>query len=138
MPRRTKLISVGAIALVCGLLALPIWGMGPAAFLDSERLTLSRVVSPDGGRVAQVERIVVGGAPSIVVTVRPRWMPDWYLSGCAAASHYANAEALVAWTSENAIVVRHTDDKRFWKNGSGPFHNKPCDGLTVTFESRTQ
>ena len=130
------MILLVVIAVVCGLVTLPIWGMGPAVFLDADRSTISHVPSPDGTLVAQVERIVVGGAPSIVVVVRPWWMPNWYLSGCAAASHYLDADALVAWTSENAIVVTHTDDKRFWNIGSAPFHSTPCNDLSVKFERK--
>lgn len=116
------------------LLTLPIWGMGPAAFLDSQRAVISRVSSPDGTRVAQVERIVVGGAPSIVVMVRPRWMPDWYLAGCAAASHYQEAKAQVRWSTNDAIVVSYAGDQMYWRTGSAPFHSAPCEGLAVTFE----
>ena len=136
MSRRTILVSVVVTAgLWCGLVTLPIWGMGLAVFLDAERSTISHVPSPSGMLIAQVERIVVGGSPSIVVVVRPWWTPNWYLSGCAAASHYTDAEARVAWKSEHAIVVRHTDGRRFWKLGSAPFHSKPCANLSVTFES---
>jgi hypothetical protein len=107
--------------------------MGPAVFLDSKRTILSKAASPDGKRIAQVERIVVGGAPSIVVLVRPRWMPDWYLTGCAAASHYHDTEAHVHWTASDVILVTHTDDQTFWDIDSAPFHSTPCEGLTVAF-----
>lgn len=55
---------------------LPIWGMGSAAFFDSERTVLAREVSPSGKRIAQVERLTVGGVPNIVVMLRPPWMPN--------------------------------------------------------------
>ena len=61
--------------LIGGLLLLsvtsPIWGMGPAVFLESERSVLSSERSPDGKRIAQVERLVVGGMPNIIVMVSP-------------------------------------------------------------------
>ena len=136
MRRQTKLILVSVIALLCALATLPFWGMGPAVFLDSERMVISRTPSPDGKKVAQVERIVVGSVSSIVVMVRPRWMPNWYLAGCAAASHYRDAMAIVAWTANDSIVVTHSDDQLFWNTGSAPFHNAPCNGLTVTFKKK--
>src|SRR5439155_3315678 len=71
-------LSLTAFALV---VTLPIWGMGPAVFFDSNRTIVARRPSPDGKRIAQIERLVVGGVPSIVVTVRWSWMPNWYLAG---------------------------------------------------------
>ncbi len=124
---------ITGILLVLAIATLPIWGMGLAVFLDSERTMLARSSSPDSNRVAQVERIIVGGAPSIVVMVRSWWMPDWYLTGCAAASHYRDAHARVSWPSNGEIVVQHTDDQRFWETGSAPFHHKRCEGLAVRF-----
>ncbi|MEA3032084.1 MAG: hypothetical protein QOH86_100, partial [Sphingomonadales bacterium] len=72
--------------------------MAAAVFLDSRRDVLSRAVSPDGRRVAQVERLVVGGWPHIVVTLRRRWQPDWYLTSCKAASHYGDAKVQLRWS----------------------------------------
>jgi hypothetical protein len=132
MQRRARVwifLTIVAIAVV----TLPIWGMWPAVFLDSQRRVMSRAVSPDGKRIAQVERIVVGGVPSIVIKVRSRFMPNWYLSGCAAASHYRDATARVRWTSESVIEIRHTDAQRFWRLGSAPFHNGECENLVVAF-----
>ena len=133
MNPRTKLTLVAAISLLCTVVTFPFWGMGAAVFLDSERMIISRSSSPDQSRIAQVERIVVGGVPSIVVMVRSRWMPNSYLAGCAAASHYQDAKASVRWASKDAIVVTHTGDRLFWHTGSAPFHRAPCDGLTVAF-----
>lgn len=135
MKRLTKLALVAAIILLLAI-TLPFWGMAPAVFLDAERTVISHTFSPDGKRVAQVERIVVGGAPSIVVIVRPRWMPNWYLAGCAAASHYQDAEAHARWATNQAIVVTHADDQRFWDTGSAPFHSALCDNLTVIFNRK--
>ncbi|WP_142635899.1 hypothetical protein [Sphingomonas sp. IC081] len=80
---------------------------------------------------AQVERMVVGGVPSIVVMVRSWWLPDWYLVGCAAASHYEEAEAQVRWISNDAIAVSHTEDQLYWKTGSAPFHSSSCENVSV-------
>lgn len=132
MNRRTKFIFAVAVVALGTVATLSLWGMGAAVFLDSERTVLSRLPSPDGKRIASVERIVVGGAPSIVVIVRPAWMPDWYLTGCAAVSHYEDAKARARWTTINALEVRHTEDRRFWKTGSAPFHNEACSNLAVT------
>lgn len=137
MTRRKKLILAVAMIILCAVDTLPFWGMGPAVLLDSERTVISRVLSPDGTRVAQVERIVVGGTPSIVVMVRPQWMPDWYITGCAAASHYQDAEAQVRWSTKDAIAVTHTDDQLYWDIGSAPFHSALCEGLTVTFNMKS-
>jgi hypothetical protein len=136
MTFRAKLILVTAMIILCAVGTLPFWGMGPAVFLDSKRTVISRATSPDGTRVAQIERIVVGGTPSIVVMVRPQWIPDWYLTGCAAASHYQDALAQVRWSTKDAIAVTHTDDRLYWDIGSAPFHNAPCNNLAVTFNMK--
>lgn len=133
MDRRTKLVFAVSIVALGALVTLPLWGMGPAVFFDSQRTVISRLLSPDGKRVAQIERIVVGGEPTIVVSVRSSWVPDWYLAGCAAASHYQNEKARVRWTSNSALEVGHMDDRRFWATGSAPFHQGACSNLTVTF-----
>jgi hypothetical protein len=99
--------------------------------LDSSRTVISRNISPDGRRSAQVERIVVGGVPNIVVMVRSWWLPNWYIAGCAAASHYMDANAQVRWTSNSAISVIHTDERLSWDVGSAPFHNQPCESISV-------
>lgn len=129
-----KAVLIAGMIVVIAVVTLPFWGMGPAVFLDSKRMVISRAVSPDGKRTAQVERIVVGGVPTIVVMVRPVWMPNWYLAGCAAASHYQNAAAGVHWTSNSTIHVRHTDARLYWNTGTAPFHNDPCENLSLTFE----
>ena len=95
---------------------------------------MSRQPSPDGDRTAQVERIIVGGVPSVVVMVRSRWTPDWYLVGCAAASHYGDAEASVRWVSTDAITVIHSYDSDGWRTGSAPFHSGQCDHVHVEFD----
>ncbi|WBY06214.1 hypothetical protein PIB19_11210 [Sphingomonas sp. 7/4-4] len=136
MKRRTKFILIPGIIILAVVATLPFWGMGPAVFLDSERAVISRVTSPDGKRTAQVERIVVGGEPSIVVMVRPAWMPDWYLAGCAATSHHQDATARVRWVSNSAIDIRHSGEQRFWSTGSAPFHNEACGDLLVTFDNK--
>lgn len=133
MKRRRKLILIFVVAVLTAVVTIPFWGMGPAVFLDSERTVISRIVSPDGKRVAQVERIIVGGEPSIVIMVRSAWMPNWYLSGCAAASHYQDADARLRWTSNSAISITHTDDPIYWRIGSAPFHNEACADLQVGF-----
>lgn len=134
MKRRTKLILITIVVFIVGFVTLPFWGMGPAVFLDSERTVISRAKSPNGVRTAQVERIVVGGVPSIVIMVRSWWMPDWYLVGCGAASHYKDAEANIRWVSNRRIEIRHTDGRLFWEEaGHAPFHNEVCSDLSVTF-----
>ena len=81
MSRRANLTLVAGVIAVCAIVTVPLWGMVPAVFLDSERTVVSRSPSPDGRRIAQVERIIVGGEPTIIVMVRSWWMPDWYLAG---------------------------------------------------------
>jgi hypothetical protein len=128
-----KLLVIAAGMLAAALVTVPIWGMGPAVFLDSQRTVMSRHISPNGDRVAQVERIIVGGAPSVVVMVRSKWMPDWYLLGCSAASHYGEAKASVRWVSTNAINVIPSDKSDGWRTGSAPFHHGSCDSVSVSF-----
>jgi hypothetical protein len=94
---------------------------------------ISQAASPDGKRNAQVERIVVGGVTSIVVMVRQTLMPNWYLTGCAAAYHYDDAEAQVRWVSNSAIEVTRAEGQLYWNTGSAPFQHDPCENLTVTF-----
>ncbi len=61
-------------------------------------------------------------------------MPDWYLAGCAAASHYHDAEASIQWVSNSSIEIHHTDSRLFWNEGGHvPFHDKACSDLSVTF-----
>jgi hypothetical protein len=109
--------------------------MGPAVFLDSTRTVLSRAPSPDGRRVAQLERLVVGGTPSIVVTVRRSWMPDWYLTACKAVGHYGEAAARLRWVRPAALGVDSpasdwTEEPPF--RLGGPLKAAPgCRGIVV-------
>ena len=130
---QSKLLISIVFALIAflALFTVGIWGMAPAVFLDSHRTILSRQPSPDGKRIAQVERMVVGGVPNIVVMVRSWWMPNWYLTGCAAASHYQDTNARAAWVSNDSLAVTSVDDERFWQQGVAPFHNTPCRGLNT-------
>jgi hypothetical protein len=118
MVRRRYIFGAFAVAAVFGLVTLPVWGMGVAVFLDSTRTVLDRHPSPDGARIAQVERIVVGGVPSIVVIVRSWWMPNWYLAGCVAASHYEEHRRACILEVEQLFGVadqgrcRRMDDER--------------------------
>jgi hypothetical protein len=104
--------------------------MGLAVFLDAERTVLSRHPSPDGKRVAQVERLVVGGVPSIVVIVRSWWIPNWYLAGCVAASHYQNTKADAVWKSNDSLAVMTMDDVGAWTK-SAPFKGRACSQLNI-------
>jgi hypothetical protein len=123
--RRRNILWALAVAAILALVTLPIWGMGLAVFLDAKRTVLARHPSPDGRRIAQVERMVVGGVPSIVVIVRSWWMPDWYLGGCVAASHYENMDARVVWKTNNSLVVQTRGDVGEWTR-SAPFKGKSC------------
>ena len=129
MTPRTVLAAL-AVAVVLAVATLPIWGMGVAVFLDAERTILSRHPSPDGSRIAQVERLVVGGVPSLVVVVRSSWMPNWYLTGCVAASHYQDTAARPVWKSNDTLVVRSADDARYWKKDA-PFKGSACTNIKV-------
>ena len=126
--RRRNILTAFAVAVVLAVGTLPIWGMGVAVFLDARRTVLVRQPSPDGRRIAQVERMVVGGVPSIVVIVRSWWMPDWYLSGCVAASHYEEVDARILWRSNNSLVVQTRGDRGNWTRGA-PFKGKSCSQL---------
>jgi hypothetical protein len=130
--RRTGYIVVGIVTAGGILLSLPIWGMGIAAFIDARRSVVSSHQSPDERRIAQVERLVVGGVPSIVVTVRRSWMPNWYISSCAAASHYGETTANVRWTSAISLEVSSGADPQHWFVGAAPFHSDACPGLIVS------
>jgi hypothetical protein len=123
--RRKGFLGALLVAAILAVGTSPIWGMGVAVFLDAERTVLARRPSPDGRRIAQVERMVVGGVPSIVVIVRSSWMPDWYLGGCVAASHYEEIGARALWTSNNSLVVRTTGDVGEWTK-SAPFKQHRC------------
>jgi hypothetical protein len=131
---RSKLIVWSAIglAVAAAVVTLPIWGMGPAVFMDSDRTILSRALSPDGTHVAQIERLVVGGAPSIIVTVRAAWMPNWYLLGCVAGSHYGETSARLRWQSNRSLIVATRTEARFWRTDGAPFHRTGCSNLTTS------
>ena len=129
LKRNFPLLLIGGLLLLS--VTFPIWGMGSAVFLDSERSVLSSEKSPDGKRIAQVERLVVGGMPNIIVMVRPSWMPDWYLAGCSAIRHYGDARASVKWTASDQIAVAHTDGSQFWWTSAAPFLGGSCHNLRV-------
>lgn len=130
--RRSMILAIMLLLVGLCLLTMPGWGMGPAVFLDSDRTVLSRSESPNGGRIGQVERIVVGGVPNIVVKVRPWWTPDWYLSGCVAASHYGDAGATIRWNSEHKLVVDTDEGSGSWLWESAPFFDEHCEDLDLT------
>ncbi|MEA3061673.1 MAG: hypothetical protein QOJ94_1454 [Sphingomonadales bacterium] len=93
------------ILLAAFVVTAPFTLMGPAVFMDSQREVLGRATSPDGRRIAQVERLVVGGAPSIVVTLRRSWQPDWYLTTCKVVSHRGETTARLRWSGDRALDV---------------------------------
>ncbi|MET3724970.1 hypothetical protein [Sphingomonas trueperi] len=130
----TNLGIAGIVALV--ILTLPYWGVGPAVFLDSKRSVISRASSPDWKRVAQVERVVVGGEPSIVILVRRSWEPDWYLTGCVAASHYQDEQARIEWDSNTRLIIFHGGPQSYWDKSSAPFHNNSCSDVTAIFQKK--
>ncbi|WP_448662695.1 hypothetical protein ACG3SL_18885 [Sphingomonas sp. CJ20] len=131
---RAILLSIAGIVAFL-ILTLPYWGMGSAVFLDSERSVISRASSPDGKRIAQVERVIVGGEPSIVILVRRSWEPDWYLTGCVAASHYQDEQARIEWASNARLIIFHGGPQSYWDN-SAPFHNNPCSDVTAIFQTK--
>jgi hypothetical protein len=126
--RGRKIALVLAAAAGLAVLTIPIWGMGLAVFLDAKRTILGRLPSPDGKRIAQTERMVVGGAPSIVVIVRSWWMPNWYLSGCLAASHYQDTDARAFWKSNNLLVVQTRSAAGEWTK-TAPFKGRACSEI---------
>lgn len=133
---KTSIILIAALIAFVGLLTFPIWGMGVAVFHDSQRTVLARQTSPDGNRIAQAERLVVGGVPNIVVIVRDWWMPNWYLSGCVAAAHYEETSAAIEWASNNALTITSDDESRFWNVGEAPFHQRSCTKVATTITLR--
>ena len=96
-------------------------GFGIAAFLDSEREVLDRVASPGGTWTAQVERLTVGGAPNMVITVRRSWHPDWYLTSCKPVSYYGESAVSLSWTSDRELVAEVSTELRGWRGDGGPF-----------------
>jgi hypothetical protein len=137
--KRSKLMiwSALGLAVAAAVVTLPFWGMGPAVFIDSDRTILSRALSPDRSHVAQIERLVVGGAPSIVVTVRPAWMPNWYLLGCVAASHYGQTSARLLWRSNHLLIVMPRNEARLWRTDGAAFHRTGCSDPAVSIMQQT-
>ncbi len=131
---KARTLLVAALVLLGAIVTLPVWGWGPAYYLDMERTVLSTVPSPDGGRIASVERVVVGGEPTIVVMIRDRWLPDWYLTGCVATSHYQDASADVEWVSSRMMTIRTDGEPRFWSAHSAPFHEGRCSDISATID----
>lgn len=131
---KLKIWSVIGLAVAAAVVTLPIWGMGPAVFMDSERTVLTRVLSPDRTQVAQVERLVVGGAPSIIVTVKQTWMPNWYLLGCVAVSHYGDTSARLRWQSNRSLTIATRAEASFWRAAGAPFHLTGCSDLSTSIK----
>ena len=75
--------------------------------------------------------MTVGGVPNIVAIVRDTWMPDWYLLGCVAASHYDEAEATIEWVSDSELVLNHSGTDERWTS-LAPFHDEGCDDITIS------
>jgi hypothetical protein len=114
-------------------------GFGAAAFLDSERQVVGRAVSPDGTWTAQLERLTVGGAPNMVVTLRRSWHPDRYLTSCKPVSYYGESAAVLRWRSNGVLLVDAATDPGRW-NSDPPFRWtwpwSGSEGCDVTVEVR--
>lgn len=112
---------------------------GAAAFLDSEREVAGRAVSPDGTWTAQLERLTVGGAPNMVVTLRRSWAPDWYLTSCKPLSYYGESAAILRWTSDSTLLVDAATEPSHWESHA-PFRWtwpwSRSEGCDVTVEVR--
>lgn len=118
-------------ALTIAIITSPIWGMGPAVYLDSERTIRASNASGDDRKFATVEEIVVGGVPNIVIIVRDRWLPSWYSTGCVASSHYGDVNVSVKWVSNTTIRLLSDAEPRFWNAETAPFRNAPCIGVSI-------
>lgn len=84
-----------------------VWGtpFGLAYWLDSERSVVAIIRSPDGSTRAQVEHIVMGGAPLTVVTVRKWWEPNTSLNLCRLATYYADVPLSIRWRGAAQVEV---------------------------------
>ena len=140
--RKRRHFLFGGCGCILVMLLFPAFGMGflfgAAAFLDSERHVLNRARSPDGAWVAQLERLVVGGAPNMVITLRRSWQPDWYFTSCKAISHYGDAGAVLRWAGAAELVVDADASAQTWRNDppfrwDGPLSSAPgCRPIVVT------
>lgn len=116
-PRTRKWLGCGCLlVLAIVVLTAPVTMMGPAVYLDSRREVRSELPSPDSRWIAQLERITVGGAPSMVVTVRRWWQPNWYLTSCKAVSYYGNALAQLRWLDDTHLAVAAHTGPEQWDN----------------------
>jgi hypothetical protein len=115
------------------------FGFGAAAYYDSERDVIARAVSPDGTWTAQLERLEVGGAPNMVVTLRRPWQPDWYFTSCKPVSYYGESAAALRWTSDTTLRVDAATEPSHW-DSHAPFRwNWPwssSEGCAVRIEVR--
>ncbi len=138
--RRAARMTLGRIgcwivaASILTIGTLPIWGWGSAYYFDSQRTVLASSVSPDGSSIAQVERLVVGDVPNIILTLRSSWAPNWYLMSCAAVSHYGETQAGVRWLSNDRIALRTSVEPKYWRTDAAPFKHRGCGRMTVVIE----
>jgi hypothetical protein len=123
--RPSKRRWAGCGCLVLLLLFAPVLltfgAFGTAAYLDSEREVIAGAVSPDGRWIAQLERLTVGGAPNLVVTLRRSWHPNWYLTSCKSVSYYGESTVVLRWTSRRTLVVDAATDPSHW-DSLAPFN----------------
>ena len=128
-----RLLGCGCLLAAICIAAGPVILMGP---LDSQRRILSRASSPDGRWIAQLERLTVGGAPNIVVTLRRSWQPNWYLTSCKAVSYYGDTRAVLRWEAPTRLAVI-AEGNSGWNNHApfrweGPFSAPPgCSPVHV-------
>jgi hypothetical protein len=108
------------LLLLLGPVVFAFGAFGTAAFLDSERQVTGRARSPNGRWIAQLERLTVGGAPNMVVTLRRPWQPDWYLTSCKPVSYYGESGAVFHWTSDATLLVDAATDPGHW-DSDAPF-----------------
>lgn len=130
--RRTKrFFVVAGVALVIAVVTFPLWAMGSAVYLDSQRVTRSVEASPNGSKIASVEEIVVGGVPNVVIIIRDWWIPSWYFTGCVASSHYDDVNVSLEWLSNSSIELLSNAEPRYWNADMAPFRNAPCTDVTT-------